>query len=652
MKALVVVADPELREEIADFFARRNHPIISCGTSLEAREHLEQHPFQFVIVDQGADDRILDLCRAVRAQPMTANSYVLVALTEESPAALRDAMLAEVDDYLASPIRLGSLQLRLAIGERDLARRVKQQDFEQRLELAERRYRTLVQTMNEGMIQVDPDGRIEFANARMSTFTGYTVDELTGQPADELLVEEEFRAKLPGQTLLGSGIGSEEYTLPLQTKEGGRTWVKLVGAPIPSGDGRLGSVGLVQDLTEQRAAEEGLKHREEYFRALLESSSDLISILGDDGRVKYQSPSSQRLLDRLPESLIGDDFVSLIHGDDLGDFERALAECRATPAKQATAQIRLRHRGGEWLYFEALLRSLLDDPLLEGVVITSRDVRERRKVEAALKRERAFFQQLFRNSPAGIVILDNKDRVVDANRSFVDLFQFEVDDIAGHPLSDFVVPDELRSEARELSQSVFQNQAVERETVRARKDGSSVDVAILGYPIELADRKIGAYGIYSDISERKAAERKLFHEAFHDTLTGLPNRALLAERLERDLRRAKRKEDYQFALLFIDLDRFKVINDSLGHAAGDELLVEMARRLEQCLRPGDTVARLGGDEFNIILEDIQEAADATRVAERILDSLSQPFEIADQEVVSSGSIGIAFSSTGYASSDD
>ncbi|MEM1206247.1 MAG: EAL domain-containing protein, partial [Acidobacteriota bacterium] len=379
---------------------------------------------------------------------------------------------------------------------------------------------------------------------------------------------------------------------------------------------------------------------------------DLISILDPDGRVLFQRLSSARLLGQPSEEVVGQDLRSLLHPEDHGVFDQALVESLGEPGGTASVQVRFRHRGGDWCYFESLCKNLVDNPVLGGVVITSRDVTERRQVEIALKRERAFFQQLFRNSPAGIVILDTNDRVVDANRSFVDLFQFEIQDLAGKPLNDSIVPVDLLDEASELSRLVQENQSIDRETIRSRKDGSKVDVSILGYPIELAERRIGAYGIYSDITERKSAERQLFHEAFHDPLTGLPNRALMTERLERDLRRAKRREDYQFALLFIDLDGFKAVNDNLGHAAGDELLVEVAQRLGACLRPGDTVARLGGDEFTIILEDIKEPGDATRIAGRILESLAQPFPIAGQEVRSAGSIGIAYSSTGYGQAED
>ena len=250
------------------------------------------------------------------------------------------------------------------------------------------------------------------------------------------------------------------------------------------------------------------------------------------------------------------------------------------------------------------------------------------------------------------MILDDADRIVDVNRGFVDLFQFEAEEAIGKLLGDTIVPDNLADEAAQLSKLVYERRAVSHETVRQRKDGKTVDVSVLGYPIELAEGRTGAFGLYTDIRERKQAERKLFHDAFHDALTGLPNRTLLVERLERDLRRVKRRTGYQFALLFLDLDRFKEINDVHGHAAGDQLLIDTAMRLGGCLRPGDTTARLAGDEFTMLLEDIHEVADATRVADRILDELKRPFEIAGQSIEMSGSLGLVFGGPGYGRAEE
>ena len=151
---------------------------------------------------------------------------------------------------------------------------------------------------------------------------------------------------------------------------------------------------------------------------------------------------------------------------------------------------------------------------------------------------------------------------------------------------------------------------------------------------------------------RKQLEGQLLHNAFHDALTGLPNRVLLMERLSQAIERAKQDENYTFAVLFLDLDRFKLVNDSLGHIIGDQLLIAFAHRLKACMRPGDIVARLGGDEFTILLENIQDVGDATQVADRIQRQLTLPFNINGHEVFTTASIGIAVSTLGYDRPED
>jgi diguanylate cyclase (GGDEF)-like protein/PAS domain S-box-containing protein len=159
-------------------------------------------------------------------------------------------------------------------------------------------------------------------------------------------------------------------------------------------------------------------------------------------------------------------------------------------------------------------------------------------------------------------------------------------------------------------------------------------------------------GSLTDVTEQKQAEKQLLHNAFHDALTGLPNRALFMERLGHSLAEVKKGEGYAFGVLFLDLDRFKVVNDSLGHQIGDQLLVATARRLESCLRPGDIVARLGGDEFAVILDHVRHVSDAIQAAERIRERLANPFNLSGHEVFISASIGIALNQTASEQPDE
>jgi diguanylate cyclase (GGDEF)-like protein len=162
-----------------------------------------------------------------------------------------------------------------------------------------------------------------------------------------------------------------------------------------------------------------------------------------------------------------------------------------------------------------------------------------------------------------------------------------------------------------------------------------------------ARRPLRMAGSQSDVTKRKVAEERLFHDAFHDTLTGLANRALFTDRLGRSLWRARRREDYRFAVVFLDLDRVKLINDSLGHVAGDRLLLAIARRIEECLRAGDSAARIGGDEYGVLIDDLGDPADALRVVDRLQRAIHAPLMVGGEEVYTTASIGIAFYTERY-----
>ncbi|OLP16556.1 hypothetical protein BST81_20375 [Leptolyngbya sp. 'hensonii'] len=178
-------------------------------------------------------------------------------------------------------------------------------------------------------------------------------------------------------------------------------------------------------------------------------------------------------------------------------------------------------------------------------------------------------------------------------------------------------------------------------------------ITVTGRPIKDKDGVVkGGVVVCRDITERKRVEKQLLYDAFHDGLTGLANRVLFMERLQHASAMAKRNKTYLFAVLFLDLDRFKVINDSLGHMVGDQLLIAIARRLEGCLREGDTISRLGGDEFAILLEGIKNSDYATQVAERVQRELMKPFMINGNEIFASTSIGIAFSTNEYGQPED
>ena len=192
-----------------------------------------------------------------------------------------------------------------------------------------------------------------------------------------------------------------------------------------------------------------------------------------------------------------------------------------------------------------------------------------------------------------------------------------------------------------------------RERLNVRKDGSVFPAQLISdVVLGAGGEPLGIVTICEDISERKLVEQQLFRHAFYDDLTGLPNRVLFLERLGRAQARSRSRSGSTYAVLYLDLDRFKLVNDGLGHHIGDQLLVAIARRLEECLRPADTVARLGGDEFTILVDGIDDVEGATQLAERVQGKLSLPFSFAGQQVYTSASIGIVVGSHEYHRHED
>ena len=248
---------------------------------------------------------------------------------------------------------------------------------------------------------------------------------------------------------------------------------------------------------------------------------------------------------------------------------------------------------------------------------------------------------------AGLYVLSG-ERIVWLNARAAELVGCKPEEMVGGSFLEFVYPPDLSLLRAPETEGPYVIRAV-------RRDGQLVHMEVHHRSVEKDGQRLIS-GAVIDVTARVRAESgerdKLLHDAFHDSLTGLPNRALFLDRLEHRLALEKRRHKTSFSVLVLDIDRFKVINDSLGHVRGDELLIEVARRLQSCLRPGDTVARLSGDEFTILLEDVATAADARKVADRLREELRVPFWLGALEVFSGASIGIAHGSATYAHPED
>ena len=273
---------------------------------------------------------------------------------------------------------------------------------------------------------------------------------------------------------------------------------------------------------------------------------------------------------------------------------------------------------------------------------------------AQLQESEERFRSAFDYAAIGMALVSPEGKWLQVNRSLCEMVGYSERELLGMSWESITHQDDLgavRAQVEQLLAGRFPTYQTEKRYTH--KNGGEVwiflSISLTRDPETKSNRLIFQT---QDITDRKRAERQLLHDAFHDTLTGLPNRALFVDRLKQALARTKRLGPHQFAVLFLDLDRFKIINDSLGHIVGDQLLVGIARRLEACLRPGDTVARLGGDEFTILLEDVTDISEAILVAERVEKEVSSPFNLRGHEVFTTVSVGIAPSTIGYDSPDE
>ena len=274
---------------------------------------------------------------------------------------------------------------------------------------------------------------------------------------------------------------------------------------------------------------------------------------------------------------------------------------------------------------------------------TLQDITEQKHAEAEIHDALSLLSATLDSTADGILVVDGDGRIRSFNRKFVDMWRLpqsildsgDDDEAIGFVLSQLQDPDAFVAKVREL---YAQPEASSHDLIEFR-DGRVIER--VSQPQRVDGAPVGRVWSFRDITERVRLERELAHQAFHDSLTGLANQALFRDRVTHALTRAARRQT-QLAVMFIDLDDFKTVNDSLGHTVGDALLVAVAERLRDCLRATDTPARLGGDEFALLVEDLRCEADATDLAGRVLASLGEPFTIADREIVVGASVGIAF----------
>jgi|WetSurMetagenome_2_1015567.scaffolds.fasta_scaffold08788_4 diguanylate cyclase (GGDEF)-like protein/PAS domain S-box-containing protein len=510
-------------------------------------------------------------------------------------------------------------------------------------------FQTLVEASPDLLAIVRTGGRVASVSRALAALQGKGAKALAGQPLEPMVHPDDWsrlRQALERKDELTGGAPS--FPCRVRTAEGGwrQMLATLLHIPVEV-DGHL----LLFGIGCPTAMGEGAP-----FAQAVAQCSEIVFITDAKGVIEYVNPAFEQVTGYSAEEAVGQTPRILKSGNYLPEFYKRFWDTILS-GQTYRGMVANRRKDGTLFYEDKVVTSMVDEGgRITHFVSTGKGMSERMRAEEELRASEERYALAATGANDGLWDWDIPNERVYFSQRWKAMLGLELED-AGDSPEDWlqrVHQDDVQTFRAKLEAHLRGDTPhFEHEHRMVHRDGGSRWMLTRGLAVRDANgRATRMAGSQTDITERKMAEERLIHDALHDALTGLPNRTLFMDRLAQAIARTARREGYEFAVLFMDLDRFKVVNDSLGHMLGDQLLVGMAKRLATCLRPADTVARLGGDEFVILLEDIRTATDATLFADRIQKALKAPFSLEGREVFTTTSIGIALSALGYERPED
>jgi diguanylate cyclase (GGDEF)-like protein/PAS domain S-box-containing protein len=490
-------------------------------------------------------------------------------------------------------------------------------------------FRALMRNTEALFLVVDADGVVTLFDGAPAALVVVDPAHIVGRSIDEVLDSQPA-----GVASMRRALAGEHSAAVVELA--GRTFEAWF-APLVGADGKIeGAVAGATDITRRLADAEALRTSAVRMQALVRNSTDVVSIIDADGRLRWSSPSSTRIFGYAEGTFGGVNVFALIHPDDVPAVAEVFSAALATPGPTATVQYRLAHGKGGWRWAETTATNLLDDPAVKGIVTSTRDITDRRRARDLLAVQSSILESIAQGEALSATLVELL-RLVQANDPDVRCAVVLRDDRRLRVAAHIGMPADWLAWAE--GADADWSQLDDAYPIRSARSGRTLGAVVR---IEPGERTIDAGALaITDLAvhlgaiaiERDESLHRLTHAAVHDPLTGLANRTGLLERLAHAER---------VAVLFLDLDRFKLINDSLGHHVGDQVLEEVAARIAACLRERDIVARFGGDEFVLVLDEADRPT-AESVAERVLASLAEPLRVGELELGISASIGICLS---------
>jgi len=514
---------------------------------------------------------------------------------------------------------------------------VKQEQINHRAGSVEARYRLLFECSPTGAYLISSDGRVLDCNLSFCRIFGYSKrEELIGRSIDRLFpsaAEHSFYL-----SLLKAGEALENVEHCLQRRDQTQIWVLHSAVRVSHEDtsGMPAVRGTMIDITEKRRAE----FKEHQLAAIVRCTDYAVLALSPDGIIETWNGGAERIFGYSAQEVVGRSIGIIAPPDRSGEYLTILEKVRS--GTEVEVETIRRRKDGKLLDLALSANAIRDRNGNQiGVAAILRDIRDRKRAESALLQSAAQYRLLFEKNPVPMWVFDrNNLRFLAVNKAAIHQYGFTEGQFLNMTIAD------IRPEA---SVTALLRAHEKRATGLHRSgewqhrthDGRILDVEIVSHTLEFEGHDAELVAAY-DITERNRAEKQIQLLAFSDPLTQMPNRTLLRDRLDNALATARRRNE-KIALLHLDLDHFKAVNDTLGHATGDALLKEVAERLRACVRDPDTVARTEGDGFLIILNGIADLPDAGSAARRIKEAVGTSCELDRQRIAISSSIGIAVS---------